>query len=637
MERIAHLPRLLIILTFFPIPFNSMAQPDGTIEPIDISKIKLSQSISEEVSSRYFKMSEDIQNSYSDSLQFVPGLIHKKNIPNEYVTKSLALKFQLINTADSAVTVAFFPGLYYNSIKLYTKSTQGLVALPSQLPGLRDSIGFRLITLPAHDSESIVASLGFIKTYINTAKPRLINPEYLPSFISNLQGAQSHGDLVTYLFCGLMLMMIMFSLANFLLGANREFLYYSGYAFFLGTMLLTKAAFTGHFSQVSYFLESYLDFIMQGTGIIFYMIFMQKYLETKTNYPFLHKLYNAGVIMLIVAMLAYTFFHYLTDNFIVENSIENLTKVILLLMTAVFLVYSVRRSNDKLMRYLFWGNLCLFVFSLLSQLIILDRSIVRQLPTTFQSALFYYELGLFLELLFFFIALSYKNRRQLISQARERERLKADNQMKEYEKELAVFKAQQQERERISADMHDELGSGMTAIRLMSEIARNKMKNEIPAEIEKISQSADEVLNKMNAIIWSMNSGNDTMDNLVSYIRAYALEYFENTPVQCSVDTPSDIDPRELSGDKRRNIFLCIKETLNNTLKHSKARAIQIDFNIDKDLVIKIVDNGVGIDMKNLRQFGNGLKNIARRMESIGGSYQIMNHQGTTTILTLPL
>src|SRR5205085_3563047 len=221
------------------------------------------------------------------------------------------------------------------------------------------------------------------------------------------------------------------------------------------------------------------------------------------------------------------------------------------------------------------------------------------------------------------IALNYKNRRQLIAQARERERLKADNQVKKYEKELAVFKAQQQERERISADMHDELGSGMTAIRLMSEIARNKMKNETPLEIEKISQSADEVLNKMNAIIWSMNSGNDTLDNLVSYIRAYALEYLENTEVLCKVDTPENIPPVELSGDKRRNIFLCVKETLNNALKHSGATLINIDFKIDDKLIIIIADNGRGINMDQLRQFGNGLKNIAHRMNSIGGTFNI--------------
>jgi signal transduction histidine kinase len=637
MKRIRFLPYLLTFAAFLLIAFCANTQDNSPPQAIDISKIKFSQAISDHVATFYFDKKTSLDEFYSSSLAFTPGLVHKKNIPNEYVTKNVALKFRLYNSADTAISIVFFPGLYYRFITMYAEQDNKLKKLPQLLPPVNDSIGYRIISLAAHDSQTVVASLGFIKTYINTTRPRLVSPEYLDSFITNFRSLQDENNLVTYLFCGLLLMMILFSLANFMLGGNQEFLYYSGYAFFLGTMLLTKAVFTGRSSQLSYFLESYLDFIMQGMGIIFYMIFMQKYLETRSRYPFLHKLYNAGIPMLVVSLAGYTFIHYLSDNFTIENTIENLTKLLLLVMTVVFLVYSVRRWNDKLLRYLFWGNLCLFVFSLFSQMIIMDRSIVKQLPVVLQSSLFYYEFGLFLELVFFLIALSYKNRTQLIAQARERERLKAENQMKEYEKELAVFKAQQQERERISADMHDELGSGMTAIRLMSEIARNKMKNEIPAEIEKISQSADEVLNKMNAIIWSMNSGNDTLDNLVSYIRSYALEYFENTPVQCTIDTPKKIEPMELSGDKRRNIFLCIKETLNNTLKHSKARAIKIDFSINSDLVIKINDNGIGIDLQNIRQFGNGLKNIARRMESIGGNYQIKNEQGTTTVLTLPL
>ena len=242
-----------------------------------------------------------------------------------------------------------------------------------------------------------------------------------------------------------------------------------------------------------------------------------------------------------------------------------------------------------------------------------------------------------LELIFFLAALNYKNRREIIEQTKEREQLKAENQMKEYEKELAVYKAQQQERERISADMHDELGSGMTAIRLMSEIARNKMKENTPAEIERISQSANDVLNNMNAIIWSMNIGNDSLDNLISYIRSYSLEYFENTPIGCKVNTPEVIVEKELTGDKRRNIFLCVKETLNNALKHSKASQIIIDIKTNNGLEIKISDNGIGIDKQNLRRFGNGLTNIARRMESIGGTYRIESNGGTQTTLALPL
>jgi signal transduction histidine kinase len=375
---------------------------------------------------------------------------------------------------------------------------------------------------------------------------------------------------------------------------------------------------------------------MQSCGLMFYMAFMQKFLATKRDHIFLYKFYNIGMIMLIIAVLSYSWLHFFSDNFVVQNGIENATKILLLVMIVIFLVYSMRNWKDKLLRYLFWGNFCLFVFSLLSQVVVMYDQL-RSLPGILGNSLFYYEMGLFLELVFFLGGLNYKNRIQLIYSAREKERLKAENQMKDYEKELAVFKAQQEERERISADMHDELGSGMTAIRLMSEIARNKMKGNVPVEIEKISHSADEVLNKMNAIIWSMNSGNDSVDNLVSYIRSYALEYFENTPIDCKVNIPEKIDNIEVTGDKRRNMFLCVKETLNNAMKHSKASEIKINILIRERLEIYISDNGVGIDLKTIRQFGNGLKNIAKRMDGIGGTYKIQNQDGTVTILTLPL
>ncbi|HEY6505422.1 MAG TPA: 7TM diverse intracellular signaling domain-containing protein [Chitinophagaceae bacterium] len=604
---------------------------------IDISKIRLVKSISKNVSVTYLSPKTDLPGSFSSSLPLSPGLIHAKAIPNEYVTKKAVMRFWICNSADSTVSIYFFPGFYYKHISLYRLRNDRLEEIPRILPDNPDSIGYRLISLPAHDTATILAELGFVKTYINTMRPRLINNEYQDSFVAELHSIHNDNELMTYVFCGLLLMMILFSIASFLQGANPEFLYYSGYAFFLGIMLLTKAMFIYHTTYIGYFLEGYLDFILQGLGIMFYMVFMQKYLATKSQHPFLYKLYATGIILLVIAMSGYTWFHYLTDNFVVENAIENITKVSLLLLTLIFLVYSLRHWNDKLIRYLFWGNLCLFVFSLLSQVIIMAGDFAKSFPGIFKSSLFYYEMGLFLELVFFLMALNHKNRKQLIAQARERERLKAENQMKEYEKELAVFKAQEQERERISADIHDELGSGMTAIRLMSEIARNKMKENTPVEIDKISHSADEVLNKMNAIIWSMNSGNDTLDNLVSYIRAYALEYFENTPIECRFITPDHIPPMELTGDKRRNIFLCIKETLNNALKHSKASLIKIEFRIDRDLVITVSDNGVGIDLKHIRQFGNGLKNISRRMESIGGTYEIENNNGTITTLTLPL
>ena len=635
MKKVSYISPVLFTLLLLSAVISSSAQDSLWKDYTDISKINLVKNISKTVSSTYNSKKNNPETGFAE-LRFQPGLRHTGTIPNEFVSKMILVQFNIRNSADTAVSVYFFPGFYYYSIRLFRVVGNGIEKLPVVLPSINDSEGFRHITLTPHDSATLIAELGFVKTYNNVVRPRLINSEYLPSFISEISSNHTGNNTLTYILCGLLLMMILFSLAGFSQGANTEYLFYSIYAFLMGGMLFAQAVFSFHATPTSYFVEGYLDYMMQGTGIVFYMLFMQRYLSTRTKHPFLYKLYNTGIVLLIESLLGYTYFHYFTDNFNLENWIENISKVLLLLMIIIFLVYSLRHWQDKLLRYLFWGNLSLFIFALISQTAVFLSPAFKNLPGIFSSSVIYYEIGLFLELVFFLAGLNHKNRRELIAQTKERETLKAQNKLQEYEKEIAVYKAQQEERERISADMHDELGAGMTAIRLMSEIARNKMKENTPVEIEKISQSANDVLNKMNAIIWSMNSGNDTVDNLISYIRSYALEYFENTPIHCKVLTPEDIPGKELTGDKRRNLFLSIKESLNNALKHSQASEISITISINQDLSIRIADNGKGIDMQNLRKFGNGLKNISRRMESIGGTFAIENNNGTITTLILP-
>jgi len=627
---------LLIILLLIIQGISSFAQDSSFNSYTSINKITVGRLISDRVTSSFVNPSVVLEKDFN-SINFTPGIKYKGVVPNNIVTKKLLLKFNIRNATDTINSIYFFPGFYYTNIQLFRLNGTSLVKIPNLLPDNSDSIGYRLITLNPFDSATIIAELSFLKTYINSIRPRLVNINHLNSFIAEIRTDHDQDNLFTYLFCGLLLMMILFSVANFLQGANREFLYYSAYALFLGVMLLTKAIYNFRITTASFFLESYLDFILMNIGIIFYMVFMKIFLETKSKYPFLYKLYTSGIVFLLAAMLAYTYSHYFTNNYVFQNLIETITKLLLLLMIIIFLVYSFKFWKDKLLRYLFWGNLCLLLFSILSFAAVLMGSFFRDISGIFGSSLFYYELGLFLELVFFLTALNHKNNKRIIEQTKERESLKAQNKLQEYEKEIAVYKAQQEERQRISVDMHDELGSGMTAIRLMSEIARNKMKENTPVEIDKISSSADDVLNKMNAIIWSMDSGNDTLDNLISYIRAYSIDYFENTNVYCELDIPLTIPATEITGDKRRNIFLSLKETLNNVLKHSDASELSITIEINNNLKIQVSDNGKGIDKENIRRFGNGLKNIAKRMEIIGGTFKIENNNGTITTLELPL
>jgi signal transduction histidine kinase len=100
---------------------------------------------------------------------------------------------------------------------------------------------------------------------------------------------------------------------------------------------------------------------------------------------------------------------------------------------------------------------------------------------------------------------------------------------------------------------------------------------------------------------------------------------------------PASIPPREISGEKRRNLFLSVKESLNNVLKHSQSTVVKINVTINDKLIIEIQDDGVGINMEKLRKFGNGLSNMKKRMASINGEFDIQNLDGTRTIFGLVL
>ncbi len=623
---------LLLFIFFILCPAAGYTQ--SPVSAADISKLKKVISL-DSVEHVFVPANTDVQKEYRE----LAGSFFKKkpsSIPAEKISSKILVRFQLANTGQEEVSCYFFPWFYFKNVLIYKiEADSSITALPGVAPNLKDSVSFRLITVPANDTIHILAECFQLKTYSNFLRPKIINHEYVGSYILEIQGSKKEEALFTYVFCGLLMMMVLFSLANFFTGKSKEFLYYAAYALFLGTMLFTKKYYLFRSNNHSFFIEEYLDFILQGIGICFFMAFMIHFLETRKKYPFLHKLYSFGIWFVIVTLLLFSYLHYGTNNYLLEELLENyITKGILLVMIIIFLVYAARNWQNKLFRYLFFGNLFFLLFSIASLSLVITPKLF-QLPGILKSSLVLYELGLLLELTLFLVALTYKNRVVLIERVMEGERLKLENERKELEKQMAVVAAQQEERERISADMHDELGSGMTTIRLMSEIAKNKMKDNVPVEIEKISTSSNDLLNKMNAIIWSMNSSNDTVDNLISYIRAYAIEYLDGTSIHCKINTPETIPQTEISGDKRRNIFLCLKETLNNALKHSNATELTIDITTNKNLVIKVSDNGIGIDLENTRQFGNGLKNIARRMKNIGGTYTIRNNKGTETILEL--
>jgi signal transduction histidine kinase len=565
----------------------------------------------------------------------------KSKVDARQVEHTVYLKCHLKNSIDSPIVLYFYPGQYFDSIVIYKLNSDydTLELIPEiGAPGIAESAAYRKITLKQKEESSFFIKLRFIKTSTNKIDLYLIRDYFLPSFAKNLRTPSYNLHIATYIIVGILIMMVIYSLAVFILNGTVEFLYYVLFSAFMALLFFLKLYLYGRSFPFNHFYEGYLDFIILCIATFFYLVFIQKFINAKSNFPFLFKLFRVVEILTVAGAGLFSIFYFMNFSFLWPNAIENYLKYIWTGCTIAFIFYAATQKN-KLLTYLAIGHFLYLVAIIFALLLIENPTIFKMKePSIWGDPLFYTQLGLTLELICFLLALAFKNRTNLIERTRERERLKMDNERKEFEKQLAVVQAKQEERNRISTDMHDELGSGVTAIRLMSEIMRTKMKEKTLPEVDKISNSANELHSKMNTIIWTMSSSNDRLDNLVAYIRSHAFEFLENTNIDCHFKNPEHIPAIEISGEKRRNIYLCIKETLNNMMKYSKATELWIEVNIIlSKLEITVQDNGVGINKEKLREFGNGLANMQKRMESIGGTFSIENKNGTQSVFTVPL
>jgi signal transduction histidine kinase len=213
-------------------------------------------------------------------------------------------------------------------------------------------------------------------------------------------------------------------------------------------------------------------------------------------------------------------------------------------------------------------------------------------------------------------------------------RQRLERQKTEFERQQAVEK----ERARISGELHDDIGGGLTAIRLMSEMMIDK---QVPGPqkitLEKISDSANDLIQKMNEIVWALNVNNDNLQSLIAYTRRYAVSYLDDLNLQYKLRMPDDIPDLTVTGKNRRSIFLIVKETLNNVAKHAGAGCVSISVSITDKLSIEVHDDGKGIDLNNLRSGGQGLANIRKRAAQLEGNIDIRNNKGTAIVLDIPL
>ena len=227
---------------------------------------------------------------------------------------------------------------------------------------------------------------------------------------------------------------------------------------------------------------------------------------------------------------------------------------------------------------------------------------------------------------------NYSNKRKLHAQT-----LLSMQKEQEVVRLKALMEGKDEERQRISSEMHDDIGSGLTSILFLSNHLKDSFPSSQTETLEKITNNANSLISKMNEIIWAMNTDYDTLEDLVAYLRHHAGELLENANINYHFHIPPIIPDVNLSGEERRNIYLVVIEALHNIIKHAQADEVNISFSFDDSIHVSICDNGKGFVDEQVRRFGNGLKNMKQRMESIAGNFNIKNDQGVTIQLSLPL
>jgi signal transduction histidine kinase len=204
-----------------------------------------------------------------------------------------------------------------------------------------------------------------------------------------------------------------------------------------------------------------------------------------------------------------------------------------------------------------------------------------------------------------------------------------------FEREQAVLT----ERMRIAGDMHDDLGAGLSALKLRSEMALRTEKDPVKREqLGALASTAGELIGSMRQIIWTMNRDQAGLEDLVVYVTSYARGYCAENRLELDVDAPGPWPAITLSTEQRRNVFLVVKEALHNILKHAQARQVGLHLAIGNgNLMVKVMDDGVGMRNEASRTGGNGLRNMERRAAALGGSLSVEEGAGTVLCLAVPL
>jgi signal transduction histidine kinase len=441
---------------------------------------------------------------------------------------------------------------------------------------------------------------------------------------------------LTVLQLGILLAMGLFGLFRYLGTGRAEYLYFSIATLLLVFSFALQALSHFTFDKWFFYTETYRTHILEFSGFSFLLLYITRLMDLRRQLPDVNRMIKVitgamGIFIIIDLFLAFSDRrHYLSlDSY---YGME-----IFLLCSGTYAVLSSFRPSSRISWFLLAGTFAFFIPSAIA--LYLSRangtSGMNGLITGAPSAIF--MTGILFLLFNLLLGSGYKSKHIEIVRMKAIEALRLENEKNELEQYRAVMEAKDKERNRIAQQIHDEIGTGLTSIRLHSEIAAKRKGADWKPDFSLISATTNRLLDKMNEILWTMNSRNDSLASLVAYLRHQIVEYFEPHPIDLRLIIPDTLPDMEISSAIRRNILVSVKEALHNILSITHGTHVEIEFIADQQFTIIIRDNGLGLPGPGDKSAGNGIRSLDERLRSVGGTYSVSEGKNSTQHLQVPI
>ena len=398
-----------------------------------------------------------------------------------------------------------------------------------------------------------------------------------------------------------------------------EYLYY----FFYGTISLVYL-FMAHRFELGYMgypkiliTSSILTYL--AVFVFFYFRFIRYYLNTKSLYPFLDSQLKNGETFLLIGTVVNFFIFQFTEDLEATFSffIPFTTFIIVINVYLASLLYFIR---SPFIKYVMFGY-ALTAFLMIVRLVFLYLQSIGWMTDSYDFDGILFIFGALIDSICLNIGLNYKHRIENI------------------ESQNALFN----ERKGITSDLHDDLGSGLSNIKLLSERIQTSLhKVENKWQIEKISLQASELIDNLSVIVWSLDMRYDKLSNLIEQMKDYTATLSDFQTFKWEIPPmESSILNLELSPKFKKNIFLIFKESINNAVKYAHSEIIKIELKLNNEqFMISIQDYGIGFDQKKIIH-NFGLNSIESRSKILGGNAEIISkiNEGTLVKIqvTLPI